>query len=224
MKVHKKNKRMNIYIDSENVPSSEFQNIMNTYNQYQKSILSIKIYADWSNLQSKKWHECCKKNINVEQIQCITKPHKQSIDINIITDVMNDVLLDKQLKNNAMKHIVIVSSDTDFDPLIKKINKLGIIVDKYQPHKRTLDYSSETDAENMQICEVSQEEKSNYIHKCIRKLKKNRVQCIGTTKLMKALNREAKTIQEINMFTMKNLCEYPDILMKCDVTNKWILQ
>ena len=59
---------MNIYIDSENVSSSEFQNIMNTYNQYQKSILSIKIYADWSNLKSKKWHECCKKNINVEQI------------------------------------------------------------------------------------------------------------------------------------------------------------
>lgn len=214
---------MNIYIDSENVSSSEFQNIMNTYNQYQKSILSIKIYADWSNLKSKKWHECCKKNINVEQIQCITKPHKQSIDINIITDIMNDILLDKQMKNDAMKHIVIVSSDTDFDPLIKKINKLGIIVDKYQPHKRTLDYSSETDAENIQICEVNPQEKYDYLHKCIRKLKKNKVQCISICKLMKALNREAKTPQEINMFTMKTLREYPDILEICNDTNKCIL-
>jgi hypothetical protein len=138
---------MNIYIDSENVPHTEYQTIINKYSQHNKPILSIKVFADWSSAQSKKWYDCCKRNILVEQKQCIKKPQKQTIDVNIITDVMNDILVDKQMKNDAIKEVIIVSSDMDFIPLLKTIKKYGILVECFtcDPFKPGPDLMSDTD-------------------------------------------------------------------------------
>ena len=142
---------MNIYIDSENVPHTEYQTIINKYSQHNKPILSIKVFADWSSAQSKKWYDCCKRNILVEQKQCIKKPHKQTIDVNIITDVMNDILVDKQMKNDAIKEVIIVSSDMDFIPLLKTIKKYGILVECFtcDPCKPGPDFMSDTEYEQV---------------------------------------------------------------------------
>lgn len=239
---------MNIYIDSENVPHTEYQTIINKYSQHNKPILSIKVFADWSSAQSKKWYDCCKRNILVEQKQCIKKPHKQTIDVNIITDVMNDILIDKQMKNDAIKEVIIVSSDMDFIPLLKTIKKYGILVECFtcDPFKPGPDLMSDTDNdidieqviyENREYhCPNNypqanqannynyKEQKFNLMQRCVEYLKKSGVQCIASRKLKKALFREAANVQERNMFkSEEEFYMYPSLLVRDVDSSKWKL-
>jgi hypothetical protein len=69
-------------------------------------------------------------------VQILKKPKKQSIDFGIIVDILNDVLNDKQT-NNAIKHIVIISSDMDYIQLVKMLKKHNInaeIIDSRHEH------------------------------------------------------------------------------------------
>lgn len=233
---------MNIYIDSENVPHTEYQTIINKYSQHNKPILSIKVFADWSSAQCKKWYDCCKRNILVEQKQCIKKPHKQTIDVNIITDVMNDILIDKQMKNDAIKEVIIVSSDMDFIPLLKTIKKYGILVEVFtcDPFKPPPDLMSDTEYEqviyenreyhcpnnypqvnnnppyNIQQQQEYLDQKFNLIRKCVENLKKSGVQCIASKKLIRALFREAASnVHERNMFkSEEEFYMYPMLIVR----------
>ena len=238
---------MNIYIDSENVPHTEYQTIINKYSQHNKPILSIKVFADWSSAQSKKWYDCCKRNILVEQKQCIKKPQKQTIDVNIITDVMNDILVDKQMKNDAIKEVIIVSSDMDFIPLLKTIKKYGILVECFtcDPFKPGPDLMSDTDIDienviyenreyhapnnypqvnNNPMNNNYQEQKLSLLKRCIEHLKKSGVQCIASKKLKRALFRESANVHERNMFkSEEEFYMYPMLIARDGDGGKWKL-
>ena len=226
---------MNIYIDSENVPYTEYQTIINKYSQYNKPILSIKVFADWSGMQSKKWYDCCKRNMYIEQKQCMKKPQKQTIDVNIITDVMNDILMDKQMNNHSIKQVIIVSSDTDFIPLLKMIKKYGISVECFtcDPFRSYQDLMSDTENEGVVQHQQNQhqqhhyapegihphsehqEQKRMYFQRCIEMLKRSGVDRIASRKLKRALAREASSIHERNLFkSEEDFNMYPNLVQR----------
>lgn len=130
---------MNIYIDSENINSKMFDNILTRYHDH--SILTTKVFADWTEANSKNWVKYCKQGTSkfIEMVQILKKPKKQSIDFGIIVDILNDVLNDKQT-NNAIKHIIIISSDMDYIQLVKMLKKHNIHAEVIDPRRETTEF------------------------------------------------------------------------------------
>ena len=123
---------MNIYIDAENVSYKEFDTIKNYYVNDSYKILSLKVYGDWHRLDMQKWYELCKK-YSIDQKQCINQPKKGVVDFNIVIDIMDDVYNDMISKNNVIRKILVVSSDSDFIHIHNRIVKTGIDIEIFSP-------------------------------------------------------------------------------------------
>lgn len=154
---------MNIYIDSENINSRMFENILTRFHNH--SILTTKVFADWTESTSKHWVAYCRQKTSqfIEMIQILKKPKKQSIDFGIIVDILNDVLNDKQT-NNAIKHVVIISSDMDYIQLVKMLKKHNInaeIIDSR--HERVDMITSDEDKENENMSNYKLDKKHKFV-------------------------------------------------------------
>ena len=123
---------MNIYIDAENISYKEFDTIKNHYVMDCYKILSMKVYGDWNRSDMQKWYELCKK-YSIDQKQCISNPKKGVVDFNIVIDIMDDVYNDMISKNNVIRKILIVSSDSDFIHIHNRIVKTGIEAEIFSP-------------------------------------------------------------------------------------------
>lgn len=123
---------MNIYIDAENVSYKEFNTIKNHYVNDCYKILSLKVYGDWNRLDMQKWYELCKK-YSIDQKQCINNHKKGVVDFNIVIDIMDDVYNDMISKNNIIRKILIISSDSDFIHIHNRIVKTGIDIEIFSP-------------------------------------------------------------------------------------------
>lgn len=138
---------MNIYIDSENINSKMFENILTRYHNH--SILTTKVFADWTESNSKSWVKYCKQTSQfIEMVQILKKAKKQSIDFAIIVDILNDVLNDKQT-NNAINHIVIISSDMDYMQLVKMLKKHNINAEIVDPRLEHTNMVTSDEDENL---------------------------------------------------------------------------
>ena len=120
---------MALYIDADNISYSFIPNILNNI----KSDLCIKkIYCDWSKNESKN----CAKIINdygLEAIQCFRLGRKQSTDIKLITDVIYDMTIYKDIKD-----IYIATSDVDFIYLCQTLKKMGKKITLFNTQKSLL--------------------------------------------------------------------------------------
>lgn len=124
-----------IYIDADNVSYKCIDDIINKSKQY--NVISKKIYADWTQENMKKWAERAKQ-YGFEGIQCFGNNFKQTSDIYMVTDIINDIY-----SNNYLECIILATSDIDFTRLcqIVKVNNKKLII--FAPQKSSLSNMSE---------------------------------------------------------------------------------
>lgn len=148
-----------IYIDADNVSYKNLDEII--YQSNNCNIIIKKIYADWTSGLMQKWAKKAKQN-GFQGIQCFGNDFKQTSDIYMITDIINDLYTNKNIEM-----VVLATSDIDFTHLchiIKSHNKKLLI---YTPQKSSISNLVESD-------EISSEKKV-----IIKKKKKNKKQKIS---------------------------------------------
>lgn len=110
-----------ILIDADNAQASLIKEIISEVSKYGKATIR-RIYGDWSNPLLKPWEEVLNEySINPIQKFEYTKG-KNSSDTSLIIDAM-DILHTKSIEG-----FCIVSSDSDFTGLTKRIREEGIFV------------------------------------------------------------------------------------------------
>lgn len=127
-----------IYIDGENIPYTQFDAIKRKYLNDNIPVISMKVYADWSREDMKKWYVLCTK-YSIDQKQCSNKPKKDVVDFHICIDIMDDIYNDILNKTNHIKKILIISADGDFIHILNRINKFNIIAEVYSPFVDKMD-------------------------------------------------------------------------------------
>lgn len=108
-----------VFIDGDNVSSDHLETIMNEIKGYGR-IISCKVYADWSEDNTKKWRVAAKNN-GIESIQADRINGKNSTDIKMTVDIMNTL---HEIKYVTLFYLV--TSDSDYRhviPMIKLKNK-----------------------------------------------------------------------------------------------------
>ena len=112
------NKKIALFIDAENISSDYAKFIFDKVSSYGEIIIK-RIYADWTNEQSKNW----KDNIgeySITAIQCFTfASKKNSSDMYLTTDIA-EILYEKNIDI-----FIIVSSDSDYTSWVQKIREKG---------------------------------------------------------------------------------------------------
>jgi len=109
---------ISIYIDADNISHKIMPTLFNRIKQL-GLIGVLKVYRDWSQPDSIKWCQVAQE-YKMEAIQCFRQPHKQSTDIYMITDILNDLFT---LSKNDI--IIMITCDSDFNHLCHQILKMG---------------------------------------------------------------------------------------------------
>lgn len=107
-----------IYIDGDNMSPKMMPLLKSKVSELGDTCI-LKVYRDWSQEDSKKWIELY-PTYKFEAIQCFRQPKKQSTDVYMITDLMNDVYT-----NPFISHVVLATCDSDFVHLCHQIKKIG---------------------------------------------------------------------------------------------------
>ena len=107
-----------IYIDGDNMSPKMMTLLKSKVNEL-GDIGILKVYRDWSQEDSKKWIELY-PTYKFEAVQCFRQPKKQSTDVYLITDLMNDIYT-----NTFISHVVLATCDSDFVHLCHQIKKIG---------------------------------------------------------------------------------------------------
>lgn len=119
-----------IYIDADNVSYKSVNQIMSTCKD--SDIIIKKIYSDWTDVKMKRWSDKARE-YGFQGIQCFGNKKKQTSDIYMITDIINDLY-----SNNFIEKIILATSDIDFTNLchlIKSKNKKLVL---FTPQKTSL--------------------------------------------------------------------------------------
>lgn len=107
-----------VYYDAENIGHSRFDEVIDAACSYGR-ICSIKIYGNLGLLGTASWRKIAKHE-GVEMVVCEgTVKGKNSADIRLVIDATRDV------DNKLYTDYVIVSNDSDFEPLAKCIRIQG---------------------------------------------------------------------------------------------------
>lgn len=107
-----------VYVDGDN---ANYKNFNNVYDEIKKHgrIISAKIYGDWTRSEMKGW-----KNISIdyafETPNCFSLSKKNSTDIYMICDILYDLYNNKNINT-----FIIVSSDSDYTHVTKRIRAIG---------------------------------------------------------------------------------------------------
>lgn len=129
-----------VYIDADNVSYRNLEEIL--YQSNNCNIIIKKIYADWTNENMKKWAARAKA-FGFQGIQCFGNNYKQTSDIYMITDIINDIYT-----NQNIEMVVLATSDIDFTHLchiIKAKNKKLLI---FTPQKSNIESHSNIESNN----------------------------------------------------------------------------
>lgn len=194
-----------LYIDADNI---SYKNIEELVKKDFKSFIIKKIYGDWSKTELKNWS---KKVIEYgfEPIQCFRTNKKQTTDIRLITDIINDIYT-----NDNIKKIYLATSDIDFSYVCILVKKKNIEIEILSNHKSNLnnfeydgqqkDYIDDNDqilSTESESYSESDSDKTNSIEldKFIKVMNENNIILISKFK------KELKKIDD--NFKMKNLDE-----------------
>jgi len=119
-----------IYIDADNVSPKSLEEIL--LKSSNSNVIIKKIFADWTHESMHKWSKKAKQ-YGFQGIQCFGNDFKQTSDIYMITDIINDLY-----SNNHINMIILATSDIDFTHLchlIKAKNKKLVI---FTPQKSSI--------------------------------------------------------------------------------------
>jgi len=103
-----------IYIDCDNISEKSIENIIDEIKNKGK-IIKLNGYNDWNKRGTSKWLEKA-KNLGIIAIQANRIKGKNSTDLKICVDVMEDLY-----KNKHITMFCIVTSDSDYIHLVSKI-------------------------------------------------------------------------------------------------------
>lgn len=142
-----------IYIDADNVSYKNLDEII--YQSNNCNIIIKKIYADWTSGFMQKWAKKAKQ-YGFQGIQCFGNEYKQTSDIYMITDIINDLYTNKNIEM-----VVLATSDIDFTHLchiIKSHNKKLLI---YTPQKSSITNLIESEENYSEIKTKTKNKKKN---------------------------------------------------------------
>ncbi|MEA3371245.1 MAG: NYN domain-containing protein [Campylobacterota bacterium] len=130
-KQHKNNIAM--FIDCDNVSSKYIESIFDDLSQY-GTVNIRRAYGDWKDKKLKGWENVL-QDYNIQPIQqfAYTKG-KNATDIAMIIDIM-DILYTKELEA-----IVLITSDSDFTPIVTRILSDGLTVYGYGESKTPMPF------------------------------------------------------------------------------------
>lgn len=103
-----------VYIDGDNTSPRDLDIILNEIKNYGRIIIQ-RVYCDWSKDNTKLWSFNA-NNYGIEPIQCVRLNGKNSSDIKLCVDIMEDMFT---LPNITLFYIV--TSDSDYRHVISKI-------------------------------------------------------------------------------------------------------
>lgn len=117
-----------MFIDSDNVSSKYIQSIFDDLSQY-GTVNIRRAYGDWKDSKLQGWENIL-QDYNIQPIQqfAYTK-RKNATDIAMIIDIM-DTLYTKELEA-----VVLITSDSDFTPIVTRILSDGLTVYGYGESK-----------------------------------------------------------------------------------------
>ena len=130
-----------IYIDADNVSYKNLEQILS--HSSNSNLIIKKIFADWTQESMKKWASRAKL-FGFQGIQCFGNEYKQTSDIHMITDIINDLYT-----NRHIEMIILATSDIDFTHLchiIKSMNKKLVV---FTPQKTSLSNLVENENHNI---------------------------------------------------------------------------
>jgi uncharacterized protein (TIGR00288 family) len=107
-----------VYVDGDNANHKDFCYIYEEIKKYGRIIIG-RIYGDWSKTEIKGWREIS-INYAFESVNCISLSKKNSTDIYLICDILKDLY-----NNNNINTFIIVSSDSDYSHVTKRIRSEG---------------------------------------------------------------------------------------------------
>lgn len=107
-----------LYIDADNISHKYAEKLFQEIELYGNFFVK-KIFADWSKTETKSWAKIIEK-YGLEPIQCFRHNKKQSTDIYLITQVINDTYFLPRIN-----HYILATSDSDFIHLCQNLKKLG---------------------------------------------------------------------------------------------------
>ena len=110
-----------IYVDGDNANYKDFEYVYDEIKKIGRVIIR-RIYGDWTNSNMKGWKNIS-MNYGLETSNCFNLPHKNSTDIYLICDILQDLY-----KNSNIDVYIIVSSDSDYSHVANRIRSEGKIV------------------------------------------------------------------------------------------------
>ena len=119
-----------IYIDADNVSYKSLEEVL--YRANNCNVIIKKIFADWTHESMKKWAAKSKRH-GFQGIQCFGNEKKQTSDIYMVTDIINDLYTNKHIEM-----VILATADIDFTHLchiIKAKNKKLVI---FAPQKSNI--------------------------------------------------------------------------------------
>ena len=106
-----------LYIDADNISYKSINIINNKINL--DDIHIKKIFGDWSRTELKNWNKRC-LDYGLQQIQCQYIGRKQSTDIKLTIDIIEDI------NKYDISKIYLITSDSDFTHLCNHIKANNI--------------------------------------------------------------------------------------------------
>jgi hypothetical protein len=107
-----------VYIDGDNASHKDFPFVYEEIKKHGRVIIG-RIYGDWTKLEMRGWKEVS-INFALESINCFGLSKKNSTDIYLICDILQDLY-----KNPHIDTYIIVSSDSDYTHVTKRIRSEG---------------------------------------------------------------------------------------------------
>lgn len=113
-----------LYVDADNCNCSFYEHVINDLKRRSEKLLKIRVYGDFHNDEMKSWYNYS-LTTGLEQIQCPRMCGKNSTDLRITCDIMQDVLTDSLCNKNQFNQIILLSSDCDFTHVAHKTKNNG---------------------------------------------------------------------------------------------------
>ncbi|CAG8163424.1 unnamed protein product [Penicillium olsonii] len=124
----KKSAKLAVLIDADNAQSSIARQLLAEVGKYGEAHVK-RAYGDWTNPQLKGWSDVLPRN-SIEPIQQFAYTHgKNATDSAMIIDAMD------LLSSDRFNGFCLVSSDSDFTPLVTRIRDSGLKVYGFGEHK-----------------------------------------------------------------------------------------
>ena len=118
------NKKIALFIDCENISSKHIDTIISELANYGEVNIR-KAYGNWNSDKLKGWNNKVFDFAleTVHQLPYCSNKHKNASDIRMTVDIMKTIC-----QNSRIDYVAIVTSDSDFTPLIVEVKAQGIEV------------------------------------------------------------------------------------------------